>query len=197
MSLSQPSPPLSEEQIQQLLGQARNGDADAAYALFQHCSANIRKKIHRKLGPTDELRRLYDTDDFLQETAIHACLQNVPADVCDSIARFQAYLVWVVLDKVQKSRRNHLVYGKHNLRREKPVANLGFAEANQQNGHPCPRNLVVRAENWEELVEGLPQRSQEVLRLRLDGYTEEQIARALRVTERTVRRILKEIRETL
>jgi RNA polymerase sigma factor (sigma-70 family) len=62
---------------------------------------------------------------------------------------------------------------------------------------PSPVEAALLAETVERLLDGLEAHQQRVVQLSLQGETVAQVAACLGVTERTVQRVLKGVRERL
>lgn len=62
---------------------------------------------------------------------------------------------------------------------------------------PTPAEAIVLAELVERLLDGLDDRERQIVLLRLQGFTEQEIATQVGRTDRTVRNVLRRARERL
>jgi RNA polymerase sigma factor (sigma-70 family) len=60
---------------------------------------------------------------------------------------------------------------------------------------PTASQFAIARERWEHLLENQPQICQQLLALRLSGYTYEEISTELGINERTARRIIARLME--
>jgi len=63
---------------------------------------------------------------------------------------------------------------------------------------PAPIEVLIARETWNRMLEKRPEHYQQIIRMRLQGRTYQDIADSLQLAESTVRRFLKKLlRETV
>lgn len=152
-------------------------------ALQSLAERNLDAGIRRRVGAATIAQSVCRT--FLRRAKVH----GVAAD--DSRALWRL-LCAITLNKVREKARYHRRQ-KRDAGRESPLDRANGAVASG----PTPEESVIFADQFVHLVDGLEQEEREVLELRLDDRTQEEIATALGCSERTVRRILGRLEERL
>jgi RNA polymerase sigma factor (sigma-70 family) len=102
----------------------------------------------------------------------------------------------ITLAKVRHYARFHY-QNKRGLDREDPVAQRELSGEPRQFAHPdpspTPAELVEFTDAMEHLFRMLSEEEQQMVALRLDGYTQDEIANQLSCSARTVRRLLSRV----
>ena len=102
----------------------------------------------------------------------------------------------ITLHKVREQRRFHL-RKKRGLNLEDWLGPNAIAEVNVADKEPSPEVVAEWAEQMEVVLGGLDDEQRRLVDLRLQGNTQEEIATAMEISERTVRRLTKTIQGRL
>lgn len=177
------------EDFRRLLEQVRQGSEDAAWELIEIYAPHIFSAVRRKLNI--KLRSKFDSDDFVQ--AVWASFFNSRIDVL----RFRepdeliCFLVGMAYHKVITEVRHRVFCKAHNVLIEEPLHDSTIPAPQAPQGHqPTPSQVAVARERWQRMVAGQPLAHQQVLALRYNGATYQQIAKKVGMHERTVRKIV-------
>lgn len=166
-----------------LLLAAKNGNAEALPALFDGAYEHLRSLARKRLKH-DARGVLLDTTSLIHEAYMRIChLQRIPAE---STSHFMCYAARVMRSVVVDFARADLT---HRRGGGAPHVSLNTAhlEAHAESPNGAVQILNVDAALVE--LESYGERLREVVEMRyFAGMTETQIALALNVTERTVRR---------
>ncbi|MCI0637535.1 MAG: sigma-70 family RNA polymerase sigma factor [Gemmataceae bacterium] len=172
-----------------LFEQARQGSAQAVQKLFETFEHALRPII--RIHMTDRMRPAFDSDDFMQDVRLKLLDRCLPREVYDSEESLFAYLVELAKNQVLETRRRYCVYRKHNFNREVPLENPK-ADAEQLPGRlDAAHDLAAAQESFERWQSKLPLAYRRVLVLLRDGYSQQETAAQMHISERTVRRLLK------
>jgi RNA polymerase sigma-70 factor (ECF subfamily) len=188
---------VTDERSGNLVARWRQGDQRAADELFRRYTDRLvllaRSRLPGKLA---------------QRTAPEDVVQSVYR-VFFSRAREGRYdlerggdlwrlLVTMTLHKVYQQVRRHgakkrAVQAEVNFSSEDSLAGLQAHLAHR----PSPSEVVALTDQLEEIMKPLPPLHRHILELRLQGHNLDEIADAVDRTERTVRRVLEEIKQQL
>jgi RNA polymerase sigma-70 factor (ECF subfamily) len=115
----------------------------------------------------------------------------------DSPEKLSAYLITMARNKVGMEVRRRLISKKYNVNREFSLEE----ESGESSGEgftavlPTPVELAIARERWEHLMMNKPDRHRQIIQLRLQGCTCQEIADTLHFDERTIRRFLKRLQQ--
>jgi len=181
----------------------KNGNDDAAHAIWDRYFEKLVAQAKLRLGNAS--RRIADEEDVAASV-----FQNLCAGV--AAGRFQRLSnrddLWSLLVAMtrmkavdQIRRQTAKRRGGEDLRGESVLANMGDTSAagfDQFLGDdPDPEFLATMEEQFEILMNALPDESQKrVAKLRMDGYSNDEIAKSLDISVRSVERKLNVIRKT-
>jgi RNA polymerase sigma factor (sigma-70 family) len=179
------------EEFTALMQRIRDGSQEAAQLLVarygKHILRVVRRTLHKKLRPK------FDSADFQQDVwaSFFAAQPDMTFDRPEALA---AFLAGVARNKVLMAVRQRCRLQKYNVNREHSLDGsaawqAGAAPARQ----PTPSQLAVAQEQWDQLLKGRPPRHQRILILLRQGYSQQQIARAVGVDQRTVRRVVRKL----
>ena len=184
----------AEGEFRQLLEQVQSGSQDATCELVDRYGPHVIRAVRRKLSKA--IRAQFDSLDFAQavwHSFFAAPERLVEFDRPDDLVR---YLAALAHNKVIDEIRRRLATEKYNVNRER---SLDDSARGMSRGlaarHPSPSEVAIADELWTRLLRGRPQRHQEILKLRREGNTHQQIADRLGVNERTVRRVIRRLVE--
>jgi RNA polymerase sigma-70 factor (ECF subfamily) len=176
-----------KEEFRGLMRRLQAGDEAAARELLDRFGHHILRVVRRRLAKP--LRSKFDSVDFVQ--AVWASFFAVlPRQVrFESPEELTAFLMKVAQLKVANEARRRS-QKKYDIKREHALADTADRDGALAAKQPTPSQIAVAREEWDRLVEGQPNHYQQILVLRFQGHTLEEIARKLNVNERTVRRVL-------
>ncbi|MGE0606826.1 MAG: RNA polymerase sigma factor [Pirellulales bacterium] len=179
----------SQEEFHSLLAAAREGSQPAVARLLDEFGPTVLRAIRRKLAR--QLRTRFDSLDFVQ--AVWGSLFADPRLLADiespvSLARL---LTAMAENKVIEQFRRQLQTKKRDMRRDQSLQGSAiFATDEVADRHPTPSHLVIAEERWEQLLAAVPSRHRPILYLRRDGMPQQEIAEKLKLSQRTVARVL-------
>jgi len=181
---------MNEPSLVQLIEQFQQSSPDAAEELWRRYSPCIMRVVRRHL--TRSLRRVSDTQDFVQAVWKTIFEHADRLAQFDSPDRLGAYLAQVAANKVVSASRAQGAQKRDDRRCE----SLGEPLADSLvSPDPSPSQHVMGRELYAEITGGLGTAHREIVDLRIDGNTCDQIAAQLGIHERTVRRVLDRLAE--
>jgi RNA polymerase sigma-70 factor (ECF subfamily) len=155
-----------------------------------HLCRAVRRRLNRVLRPK------YDTSDFVQAVwASFFCHREQLAQFEHS-AQLVAFLTRVANNKVIDECRHHRAK-KADVARETSLSGEGSQEIPCPSREPAPSQVAIAREQWGRMTDEVQSEYQQILQLRFAGETQEEIARRLGVSEKTVRRVLNRLRNRL
>ncbi len=168
------------------------GSEDAAWELVERYGRVIRLAVRRALK--EELRSQFDSLDFVQLVWSSFFRDRARQDQFDSPQKLAACLAAMARNKVVMEVRRGLLTEKNNVGRELSLNNVATGvEAEVPDTAPSPVEFAIAREQWERLVDSQPERYREIISLRLQGHTNQEVADSLGMDEGTVRRFLKKL----
>jgi RNA polymerase sigma-70 factor (ECF subfamily) len=178
--------------IQALLARIKNGDEGAARELLCRYEPKIRLVVRRQLPRL--LRSRFDSLDFLQSVwgSFFNKIQTGPNDL-DEEQSLITFLAWAARNKVIDEYRRAATQ-KQNIHREQRLESKSDQDVYLAAGD-TPSQLVQAHETYDRLRELLPEDRQVILELKAVGYSSKEIGDRLGVSERTVQRVLEDLKE--
>lgn len=166
--------------VGELIRQAQAGSQEAAALVYERCREPLLAVIRR--GLSHPLRRLYDSDDFLNDALAEVFSRKFSADVLDSPQALAAYLRRIAENKVRDAARKRLLSKRFTI-----VLEESFDAARMNEMEPCsPDETILLRELVEDrliaFLEELPAVYQAIVRLVLDGRGVREIADRLHLT---------------
>jgi RNA polymerase sigma-70 factor (ECF subfamily) len=177
--------------IRDLLERIRSGDEDAARELLSRYEFKVRLVVRRQLPRL--LRSRFDSIDFLQSVwgSFFHKIRMGPNDLVEE-QNLITFLAWAARNKVIDEYRRAATQ-KQNIRREQPLGTGGDDEAALASGD-TPSQLAEAKETYDRLSSFLPEDRRVILELRVAGYSCSEIGERVGLSERTVQRVLEELR---
>ncbi len=165
----------------------REGSEDAARQLYSRYGHHVRRVVRRKLNP--RIRSKYDSDDFTQAVwaSFFACSRDFQAPEA-----LIAFLATVARHKVIEAFRQRMQTLRFGVQREQSLENTPPG-AEPAAADPTASQLAAADERWQQMLDGRPTLHQRILGLLREGHTHEEIARRLKISERTVRRLVRRL----
>jgi RNA polymerase sigma-70 factor (ECF subfamily) len=179
-----------------LLARLRAGDPAAAARVVGQYSCRLAALARAHLDRRILARE--DPEDVLQ-SAFHSFFRRCSAGQfrLDRREDLWSLLVTLTLHKCGHRADYHRA-GRRDVRRDvAPPADASGSWWEKFAREPTPTEAALLAETVERLLDGLEAHQQQIVRLSLQGETVAQISAGLGVTQRTVQRVLKGVRERL
>jgi RNA polymerase sigma-70 factor (ECF subfamily) len=178
--------------IPALLARIQGGDEDAARELLGRYEAKVRMVVRRQLPHL--LRSRFDSIDFLQSVwgSFFRQIRAGPNDLREE-QNLVAFLAWAARNKVVDEYRRAFTQ-KQDMTREQPLA-FGPGDGPEPlAGGDTPSEVAQARETFRRLRELLPEDRRAVVELKAAGYSSKEIGDRLGLSERTVQRVLEDLR---
>jgi len=177
--------------IQELLARIKNGDEGAARELLTRYEPKIRLVVRRQLPRL--LRSRFDSLDFLQSVwgSFFNKIRTGPNDL-DEEQSLITFLAWAARNKVIDEYRRAATQ-KQDIHREQRLENKSDKEVYLAAGD-TPSELAQAHETYDRLRDLLPEDRQVILELKASGYSCQEIGDRLGISERTVQRVLEDLK---
>ena len=183
---------LDDQRFQDQLTRVRNGSEAAAAALISEFGPHVYRVIRRRLDM--RLRVKLDSEDICQ--LVWASFFRYP----ERMERFSQtrqlvhFLSAVARNKVIEGVRKYWQTQKHDLSREVSLMDSRTPISITERRIKSPSQLAIAKERYDHMIDGLSRRNQRILGLRIAGATYVQIATELGLHERTVRKVVAELK---
>jgi RNA polymerase sigma-70 factor (ECF subfamily) len=183
----------------EVIAGARAGDEAAVAALLGRFESEIRTMVRVRLPRA--LRNQFDSMDFVQ-----AVWKSVFTGKADDVARladvaqFRGFLAGVARNKVYEEHRRRTRTRKYDLGREERLyVRKGDRDVPREVAapDPTPSETVQAGDRLGQLIRGRTPEEAQVVDLRRQGLTFEEIAGRLGTSERSARRVIDSIRERM
>lgn len=165
----------------------RNGYEAAAVdefadRLLRLARSRLPGRLQQRVDPEDIVQSVFKSF-FARHEAGRFCFEQAT-----DVWRLLAAITW---HKVQHSIRYH-----HQLERDVQKETAASSTSIEQPGSdPTASSLVVMMELLDQIMSRIPEKHREILRLRMDEYSIDEISEAVGVSSRTVDRALALVRE--
>lgn len=167
-----------------LLKDVRQGSDGAVWEIIEEYEPHIQRVVRRRLS--QRLRSKYDTQDFVQMVWKSFFEEPKRLHGFDNSRQLFGFLAKMAQNKVDAELRRRMKTQKYDLSKEQPLEDSAMAEGPIDS----PSEIAIARERWNQMIQDLPTRHQQVVRLRLEGLTFAQIAERLSIDEKTARRVL-------
>jgi len=174
------------------LGRIQAGDGEAARELLTRYEAEVRLVVRRQLPRL--LRSRFDSLDFLQSVwgSFFRRVRTGPADFEDS-RHLVAFLARAAKNKVIDEYRR-AASRKQDVHREEPLWGDGPRADDVPAQTDSPSEVAQAHEAFDRLRSLLPEGKRAILDLKAEGLSSRDIGDRLGVSERTVQRVLEDLR---
>lgn len=181
-----------DHEFHKLIDGLLSGDEEAAWELVEKYEPHIRRAVRHILAP--RVRSFLDSTDFAQ--AVWASLLRDPARLkqFSTPKRLVAYLAGIARMKVLEAHRRWLDRPTHGEKETVSLEQISEERSSSRTGD-TPSAAAIAREKWTRLMSSQPPEYQELLRLRLQGYRQVEIAERLGIHERTIRKVLQRLAE--
>lgn len=171
------------------MDQVSQGSEEAAWQLVEQYGERIRRAVRCLLN--QRLRSKFDSMDFVQLVWSSLFRAKGNLDRFDRPEELAAFLMTMARNKVGMEVRRRLLTAKYNVNRETSLEAGGHGvQAEVLGSTPEPIEVAIARERWQGIVEERPEQHRLIIKFKLEGYTLQQIAEKLGISERTVRRFL-------
>jgi len=189
---------MTDDQSGDLMARWRTGDQQAAAELFQRYAGRLMALARSRLSA--KLAQRVDAEDVVQ-----SAYRSFFADVQDGRFDLQRggdlwrLLVAITLHKLndQVKRNTSVKRSVEHEHRFGSEDSLVALHAHLRSAEPSPVEALALADEVERIMRGLEPLEQRMLELRLQGYNIFEIAAQVDAGERTVRRVLKRVKQQL
>jgi len=192
------------DDVTQWIGRLAHGDDEAAQAIWQNYFAKLVSYARRKLQ--DAPRRSFDEED-VAISAMFSFYRGLEAGRFDRVEDrddLWKLLVTITARKIYRQRRRAMTEkrGGGQVRGESVFQRFGGADDDARGigdvlgREPTPELANMLVENTQQYLDCLEdERLREIARLKLEGWTNDEIAQKQNCVRRTVERRLERIRE--
>lgn len=184
---------LEDSSFSDLVAQARAGSDAAARVIVTRYQPYVLRVVRRNIAR--EIRGKFDSTDFVQAVWKSFFAHRDELLAVDDPDSLIALLAAMARHKIIDELRRRMATKKYNVRRETPLGQSNdVAGGGNEARVDTPSKVAVAHEMFERLTEGQSARDRRILQLRMAGETNERIASELKISERTVRRVLVRLR---
>jgi RNA polymerase sigma-70 factor (ECF subfamily) len=182
-----------------LMARAKAGDEAAIRAFFSRFDREVQMMVRARLPK--KLRNQYDSADFAQ-AVWQSFFSDLPADTpkFENERHLRQYLAGAVRNKVHEQHRRLTRTRKYDIwREERLYIRRGDHDVPREvaSPDPSPSQAAQASDRFAQLTAGRSPREVDVIRLRRQGLTFEEIASVTGVNERTARRIIEAARSEM
>jgi RNA polymerase sigma factor (sigma-70 family) len=181
-----------DEDLSDFLKRIQAGDEGAARELLQRFEAEVRLVVRRQLPRL--LRSRFDSLDFLQSVwgSFFRRMRQAPTDFEDS-RHLVAFLARAAKNKVIDEYRRS-ASRKHDMHREEPLWGEGRRAREVADSIDSPSEIAQAHEAYGRLQELVPEEKRSILEMKAEGLSSKDIGERLGISERTVQRVLEDLR---
>ncbi len=190
---------MSDDDFEELLQKTKEGDPEAARRFLDVFQTEVRAMVRNRLPK--KLRNRFDSMDIVQQiwTSFFSDLHEKPRQF-DNIQHLRGFLAGVAKNKVFQEHRRQTMTAKFQIDREEPlyVQKGGQVVPRELVGtEPTPSKHAQAGDRFQQLTAGRLPHEVEVIKLRRQGWTFEEIAEQTQLSDRTIRRIIDSARARL
>ncbi|MFM7319428.1 MAG: RNA polymerase sigma factor [bacterium] len=195
---------MNSDALNELIDRVRSGDEEAMGELFAEFQYEIQIFVRYKLPR--QLRTRYDSMDFVQSVyqSIMVDWRNKPPEDFATADRVKDYLKGTAHNKILEIFRRETKSQRFGVSREVSMVVRGSDSADGQEqviepagSDPTPSQHVQAQDVLNKLTRGKPPIYRQIALLRREGMTYGEIAEAVGLSERSVKRKLDELDEML
>ena len=191
MAVAEPEPD-GVNDIPTFLARIRAGDEEAARELLVRYESEVRLVVRRQLPRL--LRSRFDSLDFLQSVwgSFFHQVRSGPAEFEDA-RHLVAFLARAAKNKVIDEYRR-AASRKQDMHREEPLWGDGDRPRDLAASVDSPSEVAEAHEAFGNLQALLPEERRSILELKAEGLSSRDIGARLGVSERTIQRVLEDLR---
>jgi RNA polymerase sigma factor (sigma-70 family) len=177
----------SNDEFQRLWNALHSGDSAEFQQLVGDCTPHLLKVIRRRLDR--RMRARFDSIDFTQAVWLSFVAQAERLPEFQDANELRKYLGEMAKNKVIDEVRRQLGGQQRDITRELPLSPSG-ADRPMHAVRSTPSQFAMADERLERLKSGKPPAHQQIIQLKLEGESVPNIAQAVGLSERQVRRVL-------
>ncbi|MCA9191309.1 MAG: sigma-70 family RNA polymerase sigma factor [Planctomycetales bacterium] len=173
-----------------LLGRMQRGESEAAYSIYVRYAERLLELARRQTGR--ELSSRMDAEDIVQ-SVFRTFFRRASAgqyEIPEGDVLWKLLLV-IALNKI-RSQASHHRAAKRDVGRTQSLPDAGLHAELES----CDAEKVLQM-CIDDLLEDLPEASQQAIRMRIEGYEVSEIAEKTKRSKRTVERVLHAFRAKL
>jgi RNA polymerase sigma-70 factor (ECF subfamily) len=184
-----------EGELTDFLRRIQSGDDGAARELLQRFEAEVRLVVRRQLPRL--LRSRFDSLDFLQSVwgSFFRRMRTSPTEFEDS-RHLVAFLARAAKNKVIDEYRR-AASRKHDMHREEPLWDGGIRPRDVPDSSDSPSDVAQAHEVFGRLRDLVPVEKRSILEMKAQGLSSKDIGERLGISERTVQRVLEDLRRRM
>ena len=184
-----------ESELTNFLRRIQAGDEAAARELLRRFEAEVRLVVRRQLPRL--LRSRFDSLDFLQSVwgSFFRRMRTAPTEFEDS-RHLVAFLARAAKNKVIDEYRR-AASRKQDMRREEPIWSDGDKPRDLAAFGETASQVAEAREAFDHLRNLVPEERRAILELKAEGLSSKEIGDRLGISERTVQRVLEELRRRI
>jgi RNA polymerase sigma-70 factor (ECF subfamily) len=183
----------SNSNYDDLIRRLRSGDDEAAREVFDRYAARLLLLSRRRIG--QRMNSRVDPEDVVQ-SVFRTFFARVKNDQFDIAAKDDLFklLVRITAHKTLRQIAHHRA-AKRDPKQETPQGDDGHEMLMQvMADEPTPESIVTFMDQLEHFLSQLAPEDRQILELRLQGFSTEEIAKQLGSYDRKIRRVLERIR---
>ena len=184
--------PGGEDEFATLMDQVRAGSDHAFHELVEKYGRHVLRAVRRKLNTS--LRSKFDSADFVQAVWASFFESRERILAFPTAAALVEFLSQMARNKVTDECRRRFVMQGKNVNRELPLHSTANVPDLASRG-PTASERVMADEQMQGLITGQPSECRQIVALMREGATQGEIAAALGVAPRTIRRVLRRLRQ--
>ncbi|HTU17838.1 MAG TPA: sigma-70 family RNA polymerase sigma factor [Gemmataceae bacterium] len=187
-----------EEQSYELLQRWQNGDESAADELFRRYFSRLHALVQVRLS--QRLAARLDAEDVVQSALLSFFTQARDGRfVLKQAGDLWRLLAAITINKMRHVERRHSAEKRAvDLERLPPSLREGLDEETAWLAHePTPEEAATLDDELESLLRPLHNGQRRIVELRLQGYTLDEIAVEVHLSQRTVRRTMEQVKQHL
>jgi RNA polymerase sigma-70 factor (ECF subfamily) len=183
-----------DRSFEELMIQLRSANEDAAREVFNRFAHRLIALARQRLG--SRVRQKVDAEDVVQ-SAFRSFFSNACFDL-DGWDNLWSLLVVITLRKCGR-RVAYFRAACRDIQREQTLAQPAAEDAGWDTAaaDPTPEEAAILAETVEQLLRGLKDWEQSIVTMTLQGLTVQEISAQIGRTERTVYRVLEQVKKHL
>jgi RNA polymerase sigma factor (sigma-70 family) len=184
-----------ESELTEFLRRIQAGDEGAARELLSRFEAEVRLVVRRQLPRL--LRSRFDSLDFLQSVwgSFFRRMRTAPTEFEDS-RHLVAFLARAAKNKVIDEYRR-AASRKQDMHREEPLWGDGVRPRDVPDPTDSPSEVAQAHEVLGRLRELMPEDRRSILEMKAEGLSSKDIGERLGISERTVQRVLEDLRRRM
>jgi RNA polymerase sigma-70 factor (ECF subfamily) len=191
--MSDVEPPRGDpDSIRGLMARIQAGDEEAARELLNRYEAKVRLVVRRQLPKL--LRSRFDSLDFLQSVwgSFFHKIRTGPNDLHEE-GNLVAFLAWAARNKVIDEYRRAATQ-RQDIHRETSVRIEDVGGNGLVKPGETPSQLAQAREMFGRLRDLLPEDHRIIVEMKAAGYSSKEIGNRIGISERTVQRVLEDLR---